>query len=255
MRYFDTHCHLNGKFYKTDNIDQDVVTAIEKQVMRIILPGTGKDDSLLAIEMAKAHPEHLFATVGVHPSDAVHIGAVAFLDDIDPKSIVAVGETGLDLHYEDNPHIDQQIEVFEKQIAFAQKHDLPIIVHSRDAVEQTYNILKKHNVTKFVMHSFSETYEWAMKFIELGGYISFSGVLTFKNANALREVAKKVPLDRIVCETDAPFLTPVPHRGEDNKPAYVKHVVDAMCLLREEKEDVVWQAIYDNSCKLFNIKS
>lgn len=253
MKYFDTHCHINGKFYNNETVDNDVVTAIEKGVDKILIPGTCKDDSLLAIQMAKAS-ECLFAAVGVHPSDATHIGEVAFLDDIDPKDIIAVGEAGIDLHYDTNPHIDQQIEVFEKQIAFALKHDLPLLVHSRDATEITYELLKKHEVKKFVMHAFSDTLDWANKFIDLGGYISISGVVTFKNAESLREVAKNIRLDRLVCETDAPFLAPVPHRGTDNKPAYVKNVIDFVSLLRTEGEDLVRNAIYENSCKLFNLK-
>lgn len=253
MKHFDTHCHLNGQFYPTETIDKDLFAAVEKHVDKILLPGTGEDDSLLAIQMAKKSP-NLFAAAGVHPSDAVSLEAVKFLEKIDPKDIVAVGETGLDLHYEDNPHIDRQKEVFIKHIEYAQKHDLPLIIHSRDATKETYDILKKYKVNKFVMHAFSDSLEWANKFIELGGYISVSGVITFKTADMLKEVVKNVPLDRLVVETDSPFLTPAPHRGENNKPLYVRFVADAICFLREEGEKNIKEALYENACKLFNIK-
>lgn len=248
MRYIDTHCHLNGDYF-TENKKEAIKAALENNVDKIILPGTTPEDSLEAIEMAKQY-DCLFAAAGIHPSDATNKD-ISYLDSINPDDIVAIGEVGIDLYRDTNPPLDTQIWVFEKHIEFAKKHNKPVIVHMRDAEEQVYKIIKNNPGVTFIMHSFTASFEWAKKFIELGTYISISGIVTFKNAKELKEVASWIPLEKMLAETDAPFLTPVPHRGKHNKPAYVSHVVDYISELRNE--DNIHEQIYQNSLKVFSL--
>lgn len=246
MKYIDTHCHINGTYFKEDK-DQAIKEAFSNNVEKIILPGTSIKDSLEAISMAKEN-ENLYAAAGIHPADAFDTDCT-YLNKINPDDIIAVGEVGIDLYRDTNPPLEKQIEVFEKHIEFAVKHNKPLLIHMRDAEVHVYDSLKKYNGVKFIMHSFTSSIEWANKFIDMGGFISFSGIVTFKNAKELQEVAQVIPLNRILIETDAPFLSPVPHRGKHNKPAYVKHVGDFIAALRGE-EDVL-NIIYQNTVKLF----
>lgn len=246
MKYIDTHCHINGTYFKEDRAEA-IKEAFASNVEKIILPGTSIEDSLEAIQMSKANP-NLHAAVGIHPADAFKTDC-SYLEKINPEDIVAVGEVGIDLYRNTNPALEKQIEVFEKHIEFAIKHNKPLLIHMRDAEAQVFDSLKKYKGVKFVMHSFTSTLEWANKFIELGGMISFSGIVTFKNAKDLQEVAKSIPLNKILIETDAPFLSPTPHRGKHNKPVYVKHVGDFISELRQESQ--VLETIYQNTLELF----
>lgn len=247
MKYFDTHCHLNGVYFK-ENKQEAIQRALENTVDKIVLPGTSIKDSLEAIEMAKNN-KNLYAAVGIHPADAFEVDC-SYLENINPKDIVAIGEVGIDLYRDSNPSLNKQIIVFKKHIEFAIKHNKPILIHMRDAEQEVYDVLKDYKNLKFTMHSFTSTLEWANKFIELGGMISFSGIVTFKNAKDLQEVAKNIPLNKILIETDAPFLSPTPHRGKHNQPSYVKHVGDFISELRNEN---INEIIYQNSLSFFNL--
>lgn len=251
-KYFDTHCHLNGQWYKTD-LKEDLESALKAGVDKILLPGTSKKDSFLAIEMSKRHP-NLYAAVGIHPCDAVSGDEASFLDLINPSDIVAIGETGLDLyHMETNPSLENQIKSFSKHIDFALKHNKPIIIHARNAEEEVYKLIKDKQGLKFIMHCYTGNWEWAEKFIALGGYISFAGAITYAKTPTIEEVAIKAPLDRILSETDAPFLTPVPHRGKTNKPEYVAYVAEYIAKVRSEDNEVVIKALYENALKVFGL--
>lgn len=252
MKYIDTHCHLAGPYYK-DNVIEDIKHAQQEGVNYIIMPGTTAKDSQESIALAKNHPG-VFACAGIHPADASDPKALTHLDEVNPSDIIAVGEVGIDLYRDSNPPLALQEKVFRHHIEYALKHDKPIIIHMRACESELYNIIKDYPKARFVMHSFTSTWQWASKFIKLGGYISFSGIVTFKNAKELQEVVKKMPLDRIIYETDAPFLTPTPHRGKHNKPEYVKHVAHQIATLRDEKQEQVLKTLFNNALKLFKIK-
>ena len=246
MKYFDSHGHINGSFFK-----DDVLSSI-KATDYILMPGTGKKDSLKGIALAKEH-SNLFAAAGIHPCDAKD-KEYLFLNKINPEDIVAVGETGIDLHYDDNPSLEKQIESFEFHIDYAIKHNKVLIIHMRDSYKEVYGVLSEYKESglKFIIHSFSGNYEQAISFIELGAMISFSGVVTFKNAKEVLDAAIRIPLEKIICETDSPFLAPVPYRGKSNKPEYVKYVVDHIAANRNEADEIVKQTIFKNTMKLFN---
>ena len=254
MKYIDSHGHLNSKEFQ-DNIEDFLLKAKENNVEKIIVPGTSKEDSLLSIELAKKH-KNLFSIIAIHPSDSKTKESADWLNDIDPKDIIGIGETGIDLYWENNPSLEIQEHVFKKHLDYAKKHDLPVAIHMRNAEEHIYRImsLDEYKSLKFIIHCSTTTPEWNLKFVELGAYISFSGIVTFKNAHDVRESAMKVPLDRILCETDAPYLTPVPFRGKLNQPAFVKHVVDFIAKERPEDETLVREQIYNNTVKIFNLK-
>jgi len=245
MKYFDSHGHINASFFK-DDIDSSI-----KAIDFILMPGTTKDDSLKGIALAKEN-KNLLAAAGIHPCEAKG-KEYLFLNNINPNDIVAIGETGIDLHYDDNPSLEKQIESFKFHIDYALKHNKVLIVHMRDSYKEIYKVLSEHKDKglKFIIHSFTGNYKEAMSFIDLGGIISFSGIVTFKNAKDVHEAAMKIPLEKIICETDSPFLAPVPYRGKSNKPEYVKYVVDHIATNRSEDDEVVKQTIFDNTNALF----
>ncbi len=250
-KYFDTHCHLNGQWYKS-NIDEDLKTAFAKGVTKIILPGTCQDDSLRAIAMAKQH-DWLYAAAGIHPCDAFGNQA-DFLEEINPNDIVALGETGIDLYHKDtNPPLSSQVKSFQKHIDLALKWNKVLIIHAREAEQEVYDVIKDVKGLKFIMHCYTGSLVWAQKFVELGGYISIAGAITYAKTPTIVDVAKHIPLDRLLAETDAPFLTPVPWRGHPNKPEHVVHVANHIAKIRPENEEAVITALFQNALDLFGI--
>lgn len=253
-RYFDTHCHLNGEFYESD-IDKDIENAIKNNVDKMVLPGTNFADSLKAIELAKKFPENVFASAGLHPCSAFKDDFPNFLDSINPDDIVAVGETGIDLyHLETNPTLEEQRASFKRHLLYARKHKKPIIVHARDAEKEVYEMLIDFKDVTIIMHCYTGNWEWAQKFLELGAYISISGAITYNKTEFIKEVAKNTPLNRLIVETDAPFLSPVPYRGKPNKPFYVKSTADFVASIRSEEYDFVLKTLYENAKHIFNIR-
>ncbi|MGX7051170.1 TatD family hydrolase [Leuconostoc palmae] len=225
---FDTHTHLND-----DKLFHDVPAYIgranELRVMEMNIVGYDAKGNERALEIANAH-DNIYAVLGFQPEDTAAFDENAeklLAEQLKQSKVVGVGETGLD-YYWDTPSRDIQKKAFEKHLQLAKQYDLPVIIHNRDAFEDVYEILKKSGVKKGVMHSFSGTPDQAKAFLDLGMYISFSGVVTFKKADDVRESAKAVPLERILVETDAPYLAPTPFRGKDNEPAFVKYVIDSL---------------------------
>jgi len=212
----DNHCHLPD--------DQaaaaiDVAAAIDAGVIRMITVGTTVEHSKAAIAIAGQH-DGVWATAGVHPHDATDTiaGLEALLDEPD---VVAVGECGLDYHYNHSPR-DVQLEVFAQQIALAHERDLTLVIHTREAWDDTFAVLAECGVPRrTVFHCFTGGVDEATRALALDAYLSFSGIVTFPNANDVRDAAGICPLDRLLVETDAPYLTPVPHRGKPNQPAFV----------------------------------
>jgi TatD DNase family protein len=221
-RWTDNHCHLPPG----DASDAAVADARVAGVTRMITVGTQAEHSRQAIEVARRH-EGVWATAGVHPHDATE-GVAGIVGLLDRSEVVAVGECGLDYHYDHSPR-DVQRAVFAEQVALAHEHDLALVIHTREAWADTFDILEAEGVpARAVFHCFTGGPDEARRGLDLGLHLSFSGIVTFKNADDLRAAAALCPLDRLLVETDAPYLTPVPHRGEPNRPALVPLVGEAV---------------------------
>lgn len=253
----DSHAHIQGKEY-ADEREAVVARAREAGVEKIIVVGGAGDMSsnTEAVALASALP-NIYATVGMHPHDAKDVGA----DELEklreltshPK-VVAVGETGLDYYYSHSPH-DVQRRVFAQFIHMARETDLPIVVHERDAAQNAAELLRAEGGGKLrgVIHCFTNNYEAACAYLDLGFYLSFTGIITFKNAESLRDVVRKVPLEHMLVETDSPFLTPVPHRGKRNEPAYVRFVAETIATLKGLPFETVADLTSHNVHALFGI--
>ncbi|MFC4737758.1 TatD family hydrolase [Bacillus daqingensis] len=230
----DTHVHLNADQF-ADDVDDVIRRAQEAGIDKMIVVGFDTKTINLAMELIETYP-FLYAAVGWHPVDAVDFDddKLAWLEELTrhPK-VVAVGETGLDYYWDKSPH-DVQKEAFRKQIALAKKMKLPLIIHDREAHEDITAILREEEAAEAggIMHCFQGDEEMAKACLDMNFYISFGGPVTFKNAKLPKEVAKIVPDDRLLIETDAPYLAPHPYRGKRNEPAYVRLVAEQLAELR-----------------------
>jgi len=253
----DSHAHIQGKEYAGE-VEAVIARAREAGVGKIIAVGGAGDMSsnTEAIALAKTFPE-IYATVGMHPHDAKDVGAdeLKKLKELAaaPK-VVAVGETGLDYYYDHSPR-EVQRRVFAEFIHLARETGLPIVVHERDAAQDVADLLRAEGARKLrgVIHCFTGDYEAACAYLDLGFYISFTGIITFKNADALRDVVRKVPLERMLVETDSPYLTPVPHRGRRNEPAYVRYVGETIASVKGLSLEEVARGTTQNVRELFGI--
>jgi TatD DNase family protein len=253
----DSHAHIQGKEY-ADEREAVVARAHQAGVEKIIAVGGAGDMSsnTEAVALAGAFP-NIYATVGMHPHDAkdVREDELRKLRELTAKAkVVAVGETGLDYYYSHSPH-DVQRRVFTQFIHMASDTGLPIVVHERDAAQDAAKLLRDEGggSLRGVIHCFTGNYEAACAYLDLGFYLSFTGIITFKNAESLREVVRKVPLERMLVETDSPFLTPVPHRGKRNEPAYVRFVAETVATLKGLSFETVADVTSDNVHALFGI--
>ncbi|HEX5606697.1 MAG TPA: TatD family hydrolase [Candidatus Binatia bacterium] len=253
----DSHAHIQGKEYNGE-VEAVIERARIAGVEKIVAVGGAGDMSSNADAIALAESFHaVFATIGMHPHDAKDVGAeeLETLRQLTTHSkVVAVGETGLDYYYDHSPR-DVQERVFSSFIHMACETGLPIIVHERDAAEKAAELLYQEGNGKLcgVIHCFTGTYEAARAYLDLGFYLSFTGIITFKNAEALRAVVRQVPLDRLLVETDAPYLTPVPHRGKRNEPAYVRLVAETVANVRGILVEEVARTTSANAQNLFKI--
>lgn len=250
----DTHSHLEMSDFDEDRNDV-IERALDNGVHAMIAVGISLQDSEDALALAQHH-DAVYATVGVHPHDAQTIDDTTY-DGLrrlaQHKKVVAYGEIGLDFYRNRSPR-DMQIARFEEQLHLAAELSLPVVIHSRDAHSETYDILKKHKGRlRGVLHCFSGDYQMATRYIDLGYYISIPGTITFPNAGELVEVVHKVPMDSLLIETDAPFLTPVPKRGKRNEPAYVAYVAQKISEIRGITVEEVGIATTENAVKLFGI--
>lgn len=251
----DSHAHIQGKEYAGE-AEAVIARARAAGVDTIIAVGGAGDMSsnTEAVRLANASP-HVYATVGMHPHDAKDVGAdeLAVLKNLaaDAK-VVAIGETGLDYYYSHSPH-DVQRRVFTQFIHMARETQLPIVVHERDAARDAAELLKSEGGGELrgVIHCFTGNYEAACAYLDLGFYLSFTGIITFKNAEPLRQVVRQVPLEKILVETDSPYLTPVPHRGRRNEPAYVRFVAETIATVKGLELDEVARVTSANVKALF----
>lgn len=256
MKLFDTHCHLNDELlYK--NLDAVIERALTVGVDKMVVIGWDKESSLSAINIAQRFP-FIYATVGVHPSnidgvDDEQLNYVLALAKQD--KVVAIGEIGLDYHYikEEENHTRQK-EIFIKQIEFANEIGLPIVIHSRDAFLDTINILKEHKpLHGGVMHCYSGSVESLKDVFDLGLFVGIDGPVTFKNAKTPKEVAFEVPLENLVLETDAPYLSPQAVRGTVNEPANLIYIADEIANIRQMSKKHLLEVVYDNACRLYKL--
>lgn len=233
----DTHCHIYGEYY--ESIDEIMDKIINSGINKVINNGCDDKSNKEVLDLITKYP-HMYAAIGIHPEnvdDYKNEDIEFIISHLKDEKVVAVGEIGLDYHYtKDNR--DEQIKLFEKQLEIAEKNNKPVIVHSREATQDTIDSLKKYNV-RGVIHSFSGSLEVAKIYIKMGFLLGVNGVVTFKNCN-LKEVIKEVGIQNIVLETDSPYLTPVPFRGQRNDSSYINNIADYLCnelgISREELE-------------------
>ena len=254
----DTHCHIQTEEFDADR-DAVLERAAEAGVGTLIVVGGAGDLSTndKAVRLTEEHAG-LYATVGMHPHDAKDVGA----EDMDrlrglaahPK-VVAIGETGLDFHYEHSPRRVQR-EMFERFVGLAVETRLPVVVHNRESDREAAETIRSGGGRlEGVIHCFTSDAAAARTFLDLGFYLSFSGIVTFKNAEGLRDIARWVPLERLLIETDAPFLAPVPKRGRRNEPAYVAFVAETLARVRGVEVEEVAGAASRNARALFRLPS
>ncbi len=232
----DSHCHLDR--LKLDQFDGDLNAALDlarsRGVSKFLCVGISLDNVERVVAIAGAHPD-VVCSVGIHPLDVDSgtAGVERLLELAEKPGVVALGETGLDYYYSTDTRESQQ-ESFTAHLQAAGKAGLPVIVHTRDAREDTIDLIRQHGNPEHagVLHCFTESWEMARAALDLNYYISLSGIVTFRNAEELRDVARKLPLDRLLVETDSPYLAPVPYRGKPNIPAYVREVAEFIAELR-----------------------
>lgn len=256
--YFDTHAHYDDKAFDADR--SQILKALRPDgVDTIINCGSDLASSKRALELASDY-DFIFAAVGVHPEEVgdLEIEDISMLYTMAASGgkCVAIGEIGLDYHYKDNPSPEEQIEWFVEQIELAKELELPVIIHSRDAMADTYDICRDYNAAMFggVIHSFSGSVEMARKFIDLGFHIGIGGMVTFDNAKKLLAAVPEIPLDRILIETDCPYMAPVPHRGKRNDSRNLRYIVERIASVKGLDPQTVAQATHDNAMKLFRIE-
>lgn len=250
---FDTHAHYDDSRFDEDR--NELLSSLnEKGVSHVVNCGCDLKSSLTTVELSEKY-DFIFAAVGVHAHEAEET-TESDLTEIEKlyenNKVVAVGEIGLDYHYDFSPR-ERQLEVFERQLAVANKLDLPVIVHDREAHEDTMNLLKKYK-PKGVVHCFSGSAEMAKEIVKLGMYIGIGGAVTFKNAKKPIEVVEHLPLDRLLLETDAPYMTPVPFRGQRCDSAHIAYTAEKIAEIKGIDVQELIDICNKNAKKLFNIK-
>lgn len=258
---FDTHAHYDDEQFDLDR--NDVITKIkEAGVRKVVNIGCNMTSSRKSAEMSET-VEGFYAAVGIHPSDAEECSDET-LRELEllarGKRVVAIGEIGLDYYWNDFPKEIQQ-NTFEKQLVLAEKLDMPVVIHSREAAEDTFNMIKAHSLrlnaqgkqAKGVIHCYSGSVEMAGEYVKRGYYIGVGGVVTYKNARKLVEVVEAIPLENLVIETDCPYLSPVPNRGKRNDSANLKYVLEKICEIKGADEETVRGQLWKNAHRLYEI--
>jgi len=254
MPFVDSHCHINFPDLAV-NMDEVLAQMRTNEVVRALCVSVNLADFPQVLTLAEQY-SHIYASVGVHPDyKGVEEPDVARLVGLAQHSkVIAIGETGLD-YFRLKGDLEWQRARFRTHIRASRESGKPLIIHTREAAADTLRIMAEEKAAEAsgVMHCFTETWEVAEAALAMGFYISFSGIVTFKNAKQLKEVAQRVPLERILIETDAPYLAPVPHRGRLNQPAYVKHVAEEIATLRGIGLDEVGWSTSENFARLFKL--
>lgn len=256
MRLIDSHAHYNDRIYDND-LQGVILNNKANNVDKIINIGYNIESSLKSIELSKQYKGYIYAAIGIHPNDISNSNICENIEkiynEIDNKEyILAIGETGLDYHY-DNYDKEIQKEQFIKHIELANKLDLPVIIHSRDAEFDTIELLKSNKPNKAVLHSFSGSIEFLKFAINNGYMISIGGPVTYTNAKRLQEIVKDIPIDRLMIETDCPYLTPHPFRGTRNDSSKLNYIIEKIADIKEIEKEKLADVIYENTIKFFNI--
>ena len=261
MKYFDSHAHYYDERFEseiTEGVDELIDALLEDTISCIINIGTSPSTSRQAIEQARRH-ENMYTAIGIHPSDTRFLSDIdAELADIealilDPQNkCVCLGEIGLDYHYEGTDK-EKQMEYFERQMLLAEKLGMPVCIHDREAHGDVMDVIRRHPGVKGILHSFSGSVEMALELIKLGYYISFSGTLTFTNAKKPREVAAVLPKDRVLIETDCPYLTPHPHRGKTNHSGYLSYTNATLAGIFGVSEEECARITEENARRVFGL--
>lgn len=253
---FDSHAHYDDKQFDEDR--EQVLTHLKDVgVERVVNISNGWDDMLRMLDMIGQYP-FMYGTVGIHPckvSDLNEERMGRLREFCHRDKIVAVGEIGLDYYWMSDPK-EVQRKWFIRQLHLAKEENLPVVIHSRDASQETFDIMKAEHAgtTGGVIHCYSGSYEMAKEYVKLGYYLGIGGVVTFKNSKVLKKVAAEIPLESIVVETDCPYLAPMPHRGTRNSSAYLPLVIEEIANLRGISTEEVEQVTYENACRLYHIQ-
>lgn len=259
---FETHAHYDDEAFAEDR-EELLSSLLSGEIGKIINVGASIASTKTTLELAKTH-SNMYAAVGVHPSDVADLNEETFIwlreQSKHPKA-VAVGEVGLDYYWDKEPDVQERQRVwFKRQLALAKEQKLPVIIHSRDAAEDTLHILKdfgKWNACALsdavgVIHCYSYSPEMAREFVKLGYYIGVGGVVTFKNAKKLKETVEQIPLERILLETDCPYMAPEPYRGKRNNSGYIPYVVEKIAELKGTSTEEVERITWENAMTLFS---
>ena len=243
----DTHCHIFKEYYNDIEL---LMSEMKKNNIYAIINGCDYNSNIEVLELSKKH-NNIYAAIGIHPSELLDSG----YDYIEMfrknrNEIVAIGEIGLD-YYWDKENKKEQIDLFEKQLKFAEEKNLPVIIHNRESTMDIYNILSKYKL-KGVIHAFSGSYEMANKFINMGYKLGIGGVLTFKNSK-LKDIIKNIDIENIVLETDSPYLTPEPNRGKQNSPMNLVHIAKYISELKNISYEEVCYQTSKNAIQLFDL--
>lgn len=263
MKLFDSHAHYYDERFaeKMKGGADSILSALfSDNIGWIINVGTNNENAAECVAQAAKY-EKMFAAVGIHPGDCRHYGDVDFeierlkgmLAERKKNKIVALGEIGLDYHYEGTDKLKQR-DFFERQLALARELDMPVIIHDREAHGDCFDTVRRYPEVRGVFHSFSGSAEMAKELLKMGWYISFSGVVTFKNAAKVKEAASAIPLDRLLAETDCPYLTPHPYRGEVNHSGYMHLTVEALAEIHGVSAEKMAALTAENAARLFGVK-
>ncbi|XIF20536.1 MAG: TatD family deoxyribonuclease [Acetilactobacillus jinshanensis] len=256
MRLFDSHTHLNDKPFR-GHVQHYVDHAHKLGVHKMCIAGSNEQMNDDALKIAHQYPG-VYAIIGWHPEELKNYNPdqeAKLKQQLHDPSVVGVGEIGLD-YYENQTKHALQKKIFARQIEFAKAMHLPVQIHTRRAFQDTYDILKAEHVEQIggVIHSFDGNPYWVKKFLSLGMDVSYSGIASFKSAHDVHDAVKMTPLSRMLVETDAPCLAPVPYRGHQNEPANVLYTTEAVARLRDTTPDKIAEPTYENACRLFGIE-
>lgn len=252
---FDSHAHYDDEAFDEDR--EEVIKAIEEAgVIGVLNCGSSIEGARMSLKLAEKY-DRFYAAVGVHPEFADKFTKDT-LEEIKTlagnSKVKAIGEIGLDYYYDENPPREVQKSVFRAQMKLAEELNLPVVIHDRDAHEDTLNIIKEFPKVTGVIHCFSGSVEFAKECLKQGYYIGFTGVVTFKNSKKIIEVAKEVPLDRMLVETDCPYMAPVPYRGKRNQSDYIENIINKISEIKELKPEDISKYTIENTKTLLNLK-
>lgn len=255
--YIDSHCHINSQELYPDA--RGIISrARDAGVSKMVIVGCDFEDSCQALALAEDFSQFgLYASIGIHPHEAKRYESIPeeFSRLIKSKRVIAVGEIGLDYHYDHSPKPDQQ-RMFEAQLDFAREHDMPVILHIRDAMDDAMNILKYHRDLRLLFHCYSGGLEFLDRVLAMEGMCAFGGAVTWtgKSSEELREVVRRIPIENLLAETDSPYMTPVPFRGKQNEPANVRYVYEAIAQARNMDVRELAAKIESNAQRFFMLE-